>query len=122
MVDRKNEPPFPERVQFHYIKSRFFRVIHVDGAIGTVTPNGHIHCAIYSERPAIPQASEHDVSPEGGLSEGVPTGKEGIVREMDVDLIMNRRSAINLRDWLSRQIEQLEKLAVSSDAEGGNDA
>src|SRR5262245_56341008 len=99
----------PQRIRFHYIKSNLFRVVHVDGALGSVTPRGLIHCAIYSERAAIPQSTEQDISPEGRLSDVVSReGKEGIVREVDVDLIMTKETAVEIRDWLSARIKELE--------------
>lgn len=99
----------PQRLRFHYIKSQSFRVVHVDGALGGVTPRGLIHCAVYSERAAIPQTTEHDLSAEGRLGDVVSQeGKEGIVRELDVDLIMTMQTAIDLRDWLNARIGELE--------------
>jgi hypothetical protein len=113
----------PPRVRFYYIKSNLFRVVHVDGAIGGITSRGLIHCSLYSERPAIPQITEHQVTAEGRI--GVPVeqeGKEGIVREMDVDLIMTKRTATELRDWLSNRISDLDKLEQESAEKGGSRA
>ena len=99
----------PTRVRFHYIKSNLFRAVHVDGAIGGITPAGNIHCAIYSERGAIPQTSEHPISEDGTLlpADSVD-GQVGLVREMDVDLILNRRVAEDLRNWLTQKIEEFD--------------
>jgi hypothetical protein len=104
------------RLRFHYIKGQQFRVIHVDGALGGITPRGLIHCAVYSERPAIPQTTEHDISPEGRLGAQVSQeGRQGVVREMDVDLIMSKQTAIELRDWLDGRVKELEQLESRSD-------
>jgi hypothetical protein len=100
-----------QKVRFFYIKGNHFRVVHVDGALGAVTPRGLIHCAIYSERQAIPQVAEHDFSPEEGRLSELPVseeGKKGIVRELDIDLIMTKQTAAELRDWLAARIVQLE--------------
>lgn len=97
------------RARFHYIKSSLFRAIHVDGAIGGITPTGNIHCAIYSERAAIPQATEHLVGEDGALlPPDVIDGKAGFVREMDADLILSRKAAEELRDWLSQKITDFD--------------
>lgn len=101
-------PEIPENVRFFYVKSPQFRVIHADGAVGGVTPRGFIHMAFYSERPAIPQSQQFKVEPDGLISEPYETeGKEGIIREMDVDVIMGKQTAIQLRDWLDTRILQL---------------
>ena len=100
----------PPRLRFHYIKSNFFRVVHVDGAIGGLTGPGYIHFAVYSERPALPLVTEHELS-DKSLSGGVPVeGRTGFVRELEVDLIMSRDKAAELRDWLTRQIDYFDTL------------
>jgi hypothetical protein len=102
-------------VKFFYLKSQQFRVIHADGAIGAVTPRGLIHCSFYSERPAIPQTQSHEISPEGKLSDPLSSdGKEGFVREIDVDVMMTKQTAIELRAWLDLQLAMLEKLELGN--------
>jgi hypothetical protein len=54
-------------VPFNYIKSSGFRVIHVDGAIGSVTPRGLIHAALFSERMPTPRVTVHPIAPDGNL-------------------------------------------------------
>lgn len=101
----------PSSVKFFYIKNQAFRVIHVDGAIGGVTPRGHLHLAMYSERPAIPQATAHSLSDDGTLSEPQEIeGKAGIIRELDIDMIMSKQVAIELRDWLTKHLELIDSL------------
>ena len=102
-------PREPSTVRFFYVKNALFRVVHVDGAIGGVTPRGLIHMAVFSERPAIPQSSEQEITAQGTLgAERGKEGKEGIVRELDVDLILSKQSATDLRDWLSARLKELE--------------
>ena len=107
--DGNQEP----RVRLHYIKGSQFRVIHADGAIGGITPSRQIHMSLYSERPAIPREVVHRITPEGTLGEVVPgetVSREGIVREMDVDVIMNFGAAKALHDWLGKKLEDFQKL------------
>lgn len=115
MVDGKDKlggtgQSLPQEITYHYIKSNFFRVIHADGVIGGVTPAGNVHLAFYSERPAIPQMMKAAVTPEGKLGETIgSSGKAGIAREMDVDVQLSRQAVIQLRDWLSERIVEIEK-------------
>ncbi len=98
-------------VTFHYIKSNHFRAIHSDGGIGGLTPSGLIHLSIYNERPALPQQAVHKIDNNGHVSdspEKVVT-KNGIVREVEADILMNLQTARGLRDWLSLNIDALEK-------------
>lgn len=98
------------RVVFHYIKSNLFRVIHLDGVIGSITPTQFIHMALYSERPAIPQRMTHPVSMKAGLGEPIASetvSREGYVREIDMDVMMNLASAQALHGWLGLRIQEL---------------
>ena len=78
------------RVNFDYIKSQNFRVIHMDGALGGLTPNGHIHMSLYSERPPIPRRMVYPLA-EGQLGEEIKderVTRDAIVREVDIDVMM----------------------------------
>jgi hypothetical protein len=107
--------PSATRIKFYYIKGQFFRVAHVDGVIGGVTPNGLIHAAMFSERPAIPQTTEHELTGAGLGLQVTQEGREGFVRELDIDVMMTRAAAVNIKDWLEKQIAALDQIiAVAS--------
>jgi hypothetical protein len=117
MVDTPIPGDAPQRIKFHYIKGQHFRVVHVDGLIGGVTPRGLIHMAVYSERPAIPQVTEHALSETGMLGDiASQEGKEGIVREIDVDLMITRTTAIEFRDWLTERINDMDTYIAAAQA------
>ena len=101
------------RVAFDYIKGQFFRVVHADGVIGSVTPTGHIHMAIFSERPAIPRRHVLAVDENGQPTVLIPNetvSRDSIVREMDVDVHMSLQTAISMRQWLDQRIEDMSRL------------
>lgn len=111
--DEKPTTKLPERITFHYVKSPQFRTVHADGIIGGVTPNGrNIHFATFAERAPIPQLTEValELSADGAvgkLGETVnQTGRSGIVRELDVDVVMSIAAAKALRRWLKVQIDK----------------
>lgn len=105
------EPGFPvppgaprDRVTIEYIKSQYFRVIHADGAIGGVTPGGNLHFALFSERPAIPRRVVTLLEGER-FGANVPEEtvvREGLIREMDVDVILTLAAAEELGKLLLR--------------------
>jgi hypothetical protein len=100
-----------DRVEFRFLKSTAFRVIHVDGAWGGVTQRGDIHMVLYSERPSIPDALFNELTPEGKIGAEIPEaakGSEGIVREVEVDAIMTLNTAKALHIWLTNKISYLE--------------
>lgn len=99
-------------VTFHYIKSSDFRTVHVDGAIGGLTTKGFLHFSVYNERAAIPQETTHNILPNGLLGDEIPDqrkSKEGIVRQMEIDLIMNEETARELSNWLNQALDDFEE-------------
>ncbi|RVD54543.1 MULTISPECIES: hypothetical protein [unclassified Mesorhizobium] len=115
--DKQKPATPPDRVAFDYIKSQFFRVIRADGAIGAITPNGHIHFALYSERAAIPRRIVQELDAAGHLGTLIDSETEtrgSIVREMDVDVFLTLESAISLRDWLTQRIDELKAGGLGS--------
>lgn len=113
--DRIENPEKPG-IAFDYIKSNFFRVIRADGALGGLTPNGHLHIAFYSERPAIPRRVIHEVKDDGVLGEVRDIqSRESIVREMDIDVFLSLEVAQSLHSWLGEQVEILKRLNDNSE-------
>lgn len=93
-----------------FIKSNSFRVIHVNGAIGGITPNLEIAVSLYNERLAIPQRVVYAVGAEGRITgevEAKRASRDGIVREVEVCAHMNLQAAKGLADWLNKQISDL---------------
>lgn len=105
------------KIKFHYIKSNFFRVIHVDGVFGGVTPSADIFLALFSQRPPLPKMTVQAVLPDGNLGEEIMTerdSKEGIVREAEIGVNLDLAAAKALHVWLGERIELLEKTQDSA--------
>jgi len=113
MVEMSSEflPPIaPPKFAIDYIKSGLFRASHVDGVIGTVTPAGKLHVICFSERGAVPRRQVFTMDPEGKLhgplhDETVSRGS--VVREMDVDLIMDLPVAESIMSWLADRVAEM---------------
>lgn len=100
-----------DRLKFHYLKNKNFRTIHIDGVVGGVTPSNLIHVAIYSERPPIPKEMVYEVNPDGTLGEAVhdeTVTLDGLVREMEVDILLDIVKAKGISEWLQEQITVAE--------------
>jgi hypothetical protein len=96
----------PESVNISYIKSNFFRVVYAEGAFGGVSPRGQISFALYNERIPIPKQGQATLGPDGKLSE-VPTDtRDGMVREVEVEVIMSIAEAAELARWLGDKVTQ----------------
>ena len=88
------------------------RVIHVDGAIGGMTPRLDIHMAVYSEHRVLPDGSTVSVNPSGTITEVMSDDPGILLREIEADLILSQASAVALRDWLSLQINQMQAVQL----------
>lgn len=100
-----------KEINFDYIKSNYFRVIHVNGAHGGFGPKENmIQMALFSERNAIPKKETYaiDKGKLAGLKKS--EGRDAVVREVEVEAIMDFDTAIALRDWLINKIEVIEQL------------
>jgi hypothetical protein len=103
----------PESVSFEYIKSNLFRVIRVDGVHGGVTPKANaIQMAFFNERQPIPKKEVYSIDMKhGGLGEmKEKDSRHCIVREVEIETIMDVETAKVLRDWLNDKINQAEEL------------
>jgi hypothetical protein len=112
--EKRPEPEAePNRVRFDYIKSASFRVIHVDGVVGGLTPRLDVHMDFWSERFPIPQQVVHRVNADGNLGDEIkPERKtrEAIVREVEAGVVMDLDTARAFRDWLNDRIAEIEQV------------
>lgn len=116
--------PAGNEVAIDYVKSPDFRLVWADGLIGSMTPNGLLHFALYAERPAIPRRQVFSIDP---VSDGVgqlgaevldkQISRGSIVRELSVDILVSAQVAEDIGKWLIKQAEELRKL---SKEEAGN--
>lgn len=99
----------PEEVTFHYLKGPDFRTIHIDGAIGGITPSGFLHIAFFCERMAIPKTVKQKIKDDGTLGDEIDRDvREGVVRQMEIDVVMGEEAVKNLKVWLDRKLEGFE--------------
>jgi hypothetical protein len=108
-----------DRIKFHYLKAPAFRTIHVDGVLGGPAPSGFLNAAFFSERLPIPQTSSFNVTTDGTLGDELVdarVGRDGITREVEVNLVMSVAMATRLYGWLG---EHLKKVTPATPSPGG---
>src|SRR5690348_16275464 len=94
-----------ERVLFHFVRSQHFRVVHADGAVGAPTPRGLISFSLYSERQVDPDSVVQALLPDGTLSSVTDaSGPYGILRELEIGVVMDEASAAAFHQWLGQQL------------------
>jgi hypothetical protein len=106
-----------DKVRFHYIKSNYFRVVHMDGIFGGLSPTGDIFMSIFSQRPPIPVVTVQPVKENGELGDELiseRTVKDGLVREIEVGIAVRPEIAESLIKWLQEKVEQYNSLKSKS--------
>lgn len=97
-----------EEITFDFIKSNFFRVIHVDGAIASAHPNGNIHLSLWNERSSIPRQVVYKINPDGVLGEEIDrVDRNSLIREVEVDLILDQITLEKLKLLIDEILKDL---------------
>ena len=102
----------PKKLRYHFIKSNAFRSIHADGVFGGVTPRLTIAATFFNERPPLPDQTVHEINDNGTVGDEIKDeriSRDGIVRELEANLIMDVEFAKALRNWLTTKIDLIEE-------------
>jgi hypothetical protein len=108
-----------QKLIFHYEKSNMFRVIHADGVHGGISPQLNIHMALFNERQPIPQQITHQVGDKGVIGSediGARVQKDGILREVEADVVLSIATAKAMVRWLSDRIAETENFTKKDNA------
>lgn len=100
------------RLTFDYEKAEGFRVIHVDGAHGGLSPTGGLVVSLFSERKPIPRREVYDVVDNAMAKVEAGTVKRDcdVLREVEVCAIMSIGAATVLHKWLGEKIAEHAQL------------
>ena len=121
MSDEAGQLKLPPSIRYDYLKSNLYRVVHADGIVGGVTPGGTLIFSVFSERTPIPQQVSHaiEVNEEtrsitlGDEIVSERVSRQALVREVEVGVIIDYKTAVLFRDWLSQQLEKLKPIEAA---------
>jgi hypothetical protein len=108
MTDKSDA--IPETINFDFVKSSQFRVIHADGAFIGLTQTG-LTVNFFTERQPIPRRVVHKVGKDGAIGEEIMEQRvvrDAIVRDAEVSILMNM-------DVAKRVIEALQTIIQKRD-------
>ena len=125
MEDNEVKQEIPSKIKFNYIKSNHFRVVHADGVIGNGTPRNDLFMSFYSERIPLPDVLTYEIDKRGKvgkeLLEERDIKSDGIIREMEVGVVVDLDMAKALVVWLASVIQQIEGNKTNSEKEENNE-
>ena len=121
MEDNENKQILSSKITFNYIKSNHFRVVHADGVMGNETPGNDLFIGFYNERIPLPDALTYEIDEEGNLGKEILEERnvktDGILREVEVGVVLDLDMAKALVLWLSSMIQQIEGNDIISEKE-----
>ncbi len=98
-------------IPIHFVKSSQFRVIHASGVWYGGDSQQNLHLTFFNERGPIPKKLVLNLNEQGiVVSEDTAQreSKEGIVRELEVDVILSLQAALELYKTLGENIKALQ--------------
>lgn len=125
MPDDTTNSPMPPKVvkkaiSFDYEKGTHYRMIHVDGAHGGLSPDGEfIIMSVFSERRPIPTREVFQVNERAEIDNDHPdrtTRDVDVFREVEASLIMNEATAQAMLEWLKKYLATFRTTRAKRDA------
>jgi hypothetical protein len=101
------------RITIHNKINQGFRQIHIDGALGGITPKGLINLNFFAERFPIPKSTDFEIDKETKTLKRIEDSndtKEGIIREYEFGVYMNIETAKNILSWLQIKVDEYNNL------------
>ena len=100
----------PERFIFKYVIPDGLKDLYVNGVHGGITPYGKIMMHLYSERQPLPKSVSHPVIDHViDMQDGQVEVGGNAVRLIQASVCMDIKTAISIRDWLTRRVEDAEE-------------
>jgi hypothetical protein len=100
-----------QSIKINYRSAQSYRVVHASGIHGGPLPSGEIFLSVFSERTNFPDSSVIQIEKDGSGFSGkeIVQIDKGLVREMEVGVLMNINVARALRQWLDEKIIFIER-------------
>lgn len=101
--------PFP----IHFVKSSCFRVVHASGVWYGGDSQKNLHLTFFNERTPIPRKMVVNLNEQGmvvGEEVLKRESKEGVVREMEVDIVFSIPSALEFYRTLGENLKSLKAI------------
>lgn len=100
-------------MEIHFVKSSHFRVIHANGVWYGGDSQGNLHLTVFNERTAIPKKVVVNLNEQGlVISEDSSRreSKEGVVREMEADIVFSVPAAVEFYRTLGENLKNLKAI------------
>lgn len=102
----------PKKVKFVYYTPEDYKIYPVNGAWGGPTARNDIIVNFFVERQEMPREEVHSIGENGSLGPIEKEQKEEvqIARELQVGIVLNPDQALDIAEWLKKNVDQLRRL------------
>ncbi|HEX9650479.1 MAG TPA: hypothetical protein VGA21_07955 [Cyclobacteriaceae bacterium] len=103
----------PKKIEIKYVKTGGFRIYHIDGFFGGLTPQGKIYFEPYIDKFHTPKSSTYPIEKDGSLGvelRDFRSSEKGGLREIEAGLILDINIAQSLVVWLQGKIDEYNQL------------
>ncbi|NJM59293.1 MAG: hypothetical protein HC849_02320 [Oscillatoriales cyanobacterium RU_3_3] len=117
-----------DKLVIDFVKSNFFRVLHVDDLGIAITPNLDIQVTLWNERASIPERLVYSINEESEIDELLLEeckNRNSVLREVEALFTIDTNTArefINKLHECIEEIEELESIDTEETEEAKNDA
>ena len=103
-------------MEINFLKGTQVRVVHADGVWFGGDTHGEFHLTFFNERTPIPQKVIVKINEQGQAVEDEQkrVTKKGLVREMEVDVVLSFQAALQLREALDANIKNMRQFMEKS--------
>jgi hypothetical protein len=98
------------KMPIHFIKSSQFRVVHATGVWYGGDSQQNLHLTFFNERTPIPKKVILILNQQGLIvseDESQREAKQGVVREMEVDIVLSVQAALDLHKTLGDNLRAI---------------
>lgn len=108
-------PDRPTQLPIYYERSRHYRTIQVDGVQGGITPRATIQFMFFVETKPTPEYVVHRITSEGVMGEEIERiEKKGIIREAQINVVMDEATTVQFVQLLQKILKQLESFRTEA--------
>jgi hypothetical protein len=100
-------------LKIHFVKSSCFRVIHASGVWYGGDGQQNLHLTVFNERTAAPDMLVVNLNEDGivvGEDLSQRESKEGIIRELEADIVVSMPAAVEFYRTLGETLKNLKAI------------
>ena len=101
-----------KEVQFVFEEADDYKIAHVNGVWGGVTPRGELVCNFFFEHTPVPNVEIRYVDDKGKLTEKSirKPSEPSVIRELRVGISLHKEQAISIAKWMLERVKQFEQI------------